>query len=25
VLTDAATREAPTAGAGLTAFEFDYP
>jgi hypothetical protein len=24
VLTDAATREAPTAGAGLTAFEFDY-
>ena len=25
VLTGAATREAPTAGAGLTAFEFDYP
>ena len=25
VLTDAATREAPTAGAGITAFEFDYP
>ena len=25
VLTDASTREAPTAGAGLTAFEFDYP
>jgi hypothetical protein len=25
VLTDAATREAPTAGAGLTAFEFNYP
>jgi hypothetical protein len=25
VLTDAATREAPTAGAGLTAFEFYYP
>jgi len=25
VLTDAATREVPTAGAGLTAFEFDYP
>jgi hypothetical protein len=25
VLTGAATREAPTAGAGLTALEFDYP
>jgi hypothetical protein len=25
VLTGAATRGAPTAGAGLTAFEFDYP